>query len=239
MTAERIVVFAGPSLPPSRRPAAPGLEWRPPASAGDIAALLSDPPDKLCLIDGLFDSCPAPWHKELMLLMAAGTVVFGASSMGALRAAELDRHGMIGVGAIYAAYRAGRLTGDDEVALIHATERLEWAPLSVPLVELRATLIAACRRRLITPPQARGIRVAAADMHFADRDWPALRVRLTDEGLCDTATAAAIEQLHVPLKERDARACIAAAQVRTGSYRPPPSPPLTYFAQQLLAARRA
>ena len=48
--------------------------------------------------------------------MAAGTQVFGAASMGALRAAELAPFGMIGVGAIFAAYRDGRLTGDDEVA---------------------------------------------------------------------------------------------------------------------------
>ena len=29
---------------------------------------------------------------------------------------------MIGVGAIFRAYRDGRLEGDDEVALLHATE---------------------------------------------------------------------------------------------------------------------
>ena len=234
----RIAAMAGPSLRPEARARWPGVEWLPPAKAGDVAALLDDPPDILCLIDGLFDARPAPWHKELMLLMAAGTTVLGASSMGALRAAELDRHGMIGIGAIYAAYRDGRLTGDDEVALIHATERLGWAPLSVPLVEVRATLIAACRRGLVTPAQARELRSAAAAMYFSDRDWPALCKRWVADGHCDEAAAEALERLHVPLKERDAKACIEAA-LRAQPGARPPRPPVTWFVMQLLEARGA
>ena len=233
----RIAAMAGPSLRPEARARWPGVEWLPPATAGDVAALLDDPPDILCLIDGLFDARPAPWHKELMLLMAAGTTVLGASSMGALRAAELDRHGMIGIGAIYAAYRDGRLTGDDEVALIHATERLGWAPLSVPLVEARATLIAACRRGLVTPAQARELRSAAAAMYFSDRDWPALQKQWIAQGLCDAA-AEALEQLHVPLKERDAAACIEAA-LQAPAREPVARPPVTWFVMQLLEARGA
>ena len=38
---------------------------------------------------------------------------------GAVRAAELDRYGMEGVGEIYASYRDGWLTADADVALLH------------------------------------------------------------------------------------------------------------------------
>lgn len=230
----RIVVMAGPSLPPPARTDLPSFAWLPPATAGDVAALLNEPPAALCLIDGYFDSAPAPWHKELLLLIAAGTQVFGASSMGALRAAELDRHGMIGVGAIYAAYRDGRVTGDDEVALIHAPERLGWAPLSVPLVEIRATLVAACHRGLIEVEQARRIRAAAACIHFSDRDWPLLGSVLTTGGLCDAATAAQLERLHVPLKRLDALACLNAAICANAGDSRPAAPPITYFVAELL-----
>lgn len=226
--------MAGPSLPPDARGGAEGLEWHPPATAGDVAALLDDPPDVLCLIDGLFDAEPAPWHKELLMLMAAGTVVLGASSMGALRAAELDRHGMVGIGAIYRAYRQGRLTGDDEVALIHATGQLGWAPLSVPLVEVRATLAAACRKGLTGPAQARGLRDCAMAMHFSDRDWPALQKQWVSQGLCDEATARALAAAHVPLKRLDALECIAAADLERSVERRS-APPITYFVMQLLA----
>jgi hypothetical protein len=229
----RIAVMAGPSLSVKDRASYRDCHWLPPAAAGDVVALLDDPPEILCLIDGLFDARPAPWHKELMLLIARGTAVLGASRMGALRAAELDRHGMIGVGAIYAAYRDGRLTGDDEVALIHATERLDYAPLSVPLVEVRATLVAACRAGLMEAGQARRLRAAAMELYFSDRDWPALRNRWVSEQLCDERTAAELESLHVPLKRLDALTCLEAAQ-RTVPAHPPPEPPITYFVMQLL-----
>ena len=234
----RICVTIGPSLLAALRPHDPMFEWLPPAAAGDVAALLNDPPDILCLIDGLFDSRPAPWHKELMMLMSAGTIVLGASSMGALRAAELDRHGMIGVGAIYAAYRDGCLTGDDEVALIHATAQLDWAPLSVPMVEVRATLVAACRQGVIGVAQAGALREAAAALHFTDRDWPALRTRWTRERLCGEAAAEALTRLHVPLKRQDALACLEVAS-RVPATPAPPPPPITYFVQQLLRPREA
>lgn len=230
-----LVVFAGPSLPPEARAGFGEVTWLPPAAGGDVAALRLGPPACLCLIDGLFETRPAPWHKELMLLMAAGTRVFGAASMGALRAAELDRHGMIGIGAIYRSFRTGLLAGDDEVALIHATERLDWAPLTVPLVEVRATLVAACRDGLLDPAHARRLRKAAAEQHFSDRDWPALRRRWTSASLCDDALAAEIERRHVPLKQLDALACLQAAlQEGGGSTYAAPAPPMTSFLRKLL-----
>jgi hypothetical protein len=236
MRKPRICVFAGPSLPPSTRPADPCFDWRAPATAGDLTALLEDPPDRLCLIDGYFDTCPSPWHKELLRLLAGGTRIFGASSMGALRAAELDRFGMIGVGAIYRAYRDGRLTGDDEVALIHAPERLGWAPLTVPMVEVRATLIAACRTRLIGADAARRLRGLAHDIHFAQRDWPAIHRLWQSEEILGGATCRRLSEIHVPLKQRDALACLAAAHADTGSGRvPPPPPPQTSFMNALQA----
>jgi hypothetical protein len=237
VSAPDVLVFVGPSLPGRSRTRHPRIRWLPPAAAGDVAALLDHPPTCLCLIDGFFQTRPAPWHKELMMLMARGTKVFGAASMGALRAAELDRHGMTGVGAIYRAYRDGRLTGDDEVALIHATERLGWAPLSVPLVEVRATLAAACRSRLIGVPQARRMRDEALALHFSDRDWPALRERWESQGVCEGRTAAAIAAHHVPLKRLDALACLIAALADTAPGLPLPPPPMTSFLRRLLRER--
>ena len=231
-----IPVFVGPSIPPEARPAGP-FDWRPPAAAGDLLAVAeaNEAPRRLCLIDGFFDHCPAPWHKEILLLLARGTTVFGAASMGALRAAELDRFGMMGVGAIYRAYRDGRLTGDDEVALIHAPERLGWAELSVPLVEIRATLCAAVRCGLINARRARAMRDVAAAIHFTDRDWPALRAAWLESQLVYDALAEEVEAGHVPLKQRDALACLAAALVPAEQPAALPMPPATCF----IAALRA
>ncbi|WP_265569437.1 TfuA-like protein [Sphingomicrobium nitratireducens] len=227
-----MIVFAGPSLPPDSRPENPAFEWRPPARAGDFAALLDDPPGLVCLIDGLFDSVPAPFHKEILGLMAKGTRVIGASSMGALRAVELAPFGMVGVGAIYRAYANGLLTGDDEVALVHGDARIGWKAVSVPMVEVRATLVEAVRSGAVTAGQARALRTCWHDIFYVDRDWPQMRTEAA--GLADAATLARIEALHVPLKQRDALACL---DVALGGELPAPAthaPPETLFYKGLL-----
>lgn len=233
-----IPVFAGPSLPVAFRPEGP-FDWRPPAMAGDLLALVDRPPARLCLIDGLFDSCPAPWHKEILLLMARGTLVFGASSMGALRAAELHTFGMIGVGTIFRIYRDGLLHGDDEVALMHATDRLDWAPLTVPMIELRATLVAACRASLIGVDLARRLRDRLRDVWFGERDWPLMRRICLAEGLTTAELFDRLAGLHVPLKRQDALGCLEAALSWSEPARPCPPPPDTAFVRKLAAEVRA
>ncbi len=80
------------------------------------------------------------WHKEVLHAIDLGVRVLGASSMGALRAAELDRFGMEGVGEIYAYYRDGWLTADADVALLHGAAEDDYRPLSWPMVNVRATV---------------------------------------------------------------------------------------------------
>lgn len=208
----------------SARPRTTAIDWYDPAAAGDILQLSGRDYDRVCLIDGFFDDRPAPWHKEIMVLMAEGVEVFGASSMGALRAAELDRHGMVGFGRIYQAFRSGLLSGDDEVALIHAPRSLGWAPLSVPLVELRATLCLLVRRRTLDGVTARRVLRVASEIFYADRDWPEMVRQCVETGI-DKAIMSMIEQAHVPLKFQDAVECVDAAGSlprRPGSVRPVP-----------------
>ena len=71
---------------------------------------------------------PTVWHKEILWAMAQGIHVFGAASIGALRAAELDAFGMRGIGRIYEAFRDGVLEDDDEVAVLHGPEELGYPP---------------------------------------------------------------------------------------------------------------
>jgi hypothetical protein len=212
-----IAVFAGPSLPAAFRPADPVFDWHPPAIAGDLLALAERPPEAVCLIDGYFDLRPAPWHKEILRLMERGVRVIGGASIGALRAAELDRFGMVGAGAIYRAFRDGRLTGDDEVALVHAPEEMDWAALSVPMVEVRATLVAARRAGLIDAHSARNIRAIAHDVYFAERNWPVI-------AKASRTPMDQIASLHVPLKRLDALACLDVARIATLSSSAPQTP---------------
>lgn len=226
-----IAVFAGPSLPQGCRPTHPGLHWFPPAATGDILRIADQDFDAICLIDGYFDHRPSPWHKELLVAMEAGIRLVGASSMGALRAAELDSYGMEGVGAIYRAYRSGLLTGDDEVALIHGPESMNWAAASIPLVEVRATLLKAVRLRLFDVPTARRLRAVAMEVHYVDRDWPLLARIFEDQGLA-AGIAARMADLHVPLKQMDARLAVSAA-LANGPPPPRQRVPRTSFLRDL------
>jgi hypothetical protein len=167
------VVFAGPSLPPGTRSGL-RLDWRPPAAAGDLLALRHEAPRTVLLLDGAFETCAAVWHKEILVLIEAGHRVFGAASMGALRAAELAPLGMVAAGRIARAYITGLIDGDEEVAVAHAPEALGFRPLAEAMVNVRATLNRAARERVIAPAAARAVRHAAHDIIYKDPDWPSV-----------------------------------------------------------------
>jgi hypothetical protein len=78
---------------------------------------------------------------------------------------------MIGVGEIYRGYRTGTLTDDGDVALLHAPAEVGYRPLTVALVDLRATLSALVMRERISATSAARIEAVAAAIHFSERTW--------------------------------------------------------------------
>lgn len=125
--------FVGPSLYDHFPTPLLGEVWLPPAAQGDVLrAAVAYHPKQIVLIDGTFNQTLSVWVKELVYCLAEGIVCIGASSMGALRAAELDRYGMIGVGKIYERYRDGITEDDSEVILTYDPETFK--PLSNPKV---------------------------------------------------------------------------------------------------------
>jgi len=165
-------VLAGPSLQGVALP--PGIRHLPPAARGDVLRAVRDGARVVALIDGGFEGVPAVQHQEILWAMAEGVQVLGAASMGALRAAELHRFGMVGVGAIFESYRDGRLRDDAEVALLHAPAGLGWAPLTEPLVDVRATIEAAAIAGVLDGVEAGGCLEAAARLHYKERTWPTI-----------------------------------------------------------------
>lgn len=228
----KIVAFAGPSLPPGDRLPFPGLDWRPPAEAGDLLRLSIDGGSTVCLIDGYFDHRPASRHKEILLLLSQGVRVFGASSIGALRAAEMHAFGMIGVGAIFRAYVRGTIEGDDEVALIHAGADRDWRPMSVPLVDVRATLCRARRDGIIGREEARALLGAARSIHYVDREWPLVCAAARDDA-GGRGFEIWLESGAVAQKREDAIACIRAAIEGAGAAKDPPQLVRTSFLDAL------
>lgn len=170
-----MIIFAGPSIAlPDIRSVLENADVRPPARTGDIYRASQEMPDAIGLIDGFFEGVPAVWHKEILWAMAQGIAVFGASSMGALRAAELHAFGMMGVGTIFEAFRDGHLEDDDEVALRHGPREMNYLALSVPMVNIRSTLERAVAEGVLDHAAASALTASAKSMHFPERSWDAL-----------------------------------------------------------------
>ena len=125
-----IVIFAGPSIYGLDKTATAFADLRAPARCGDVLKAVRDGAQTIGLIDGVFESLPSVWHKEILFALAAGVRVLGAASLGALRAAECHSFGMEGVGPIFRQYRSGARTSDADVAVVHAPAELGYKPLT-------------------------------------------------------------------------------------------------------------
>jgi hypothetical protein len=205
------IIFAGPSLPPKLRPAAdPSLEWRPPVRQGELYRATLARPAIIGIIDGYFEVVPTVWHKEILWAMAEGIHVYGAASLGALRAAELDSFGMHGIGQIYEAFRDGRLEDDDEVAVLHGPEELGYPPVSDAMVNIRATLAAAAGSGAIAPALAASLGDIAKGLFYKERSYEAV-MRCAGAGLPAAALQAFADWLparRIDQKRRDAEAML-------------------------------
>ncbi|WP_055049324.1 TfuA-like protein [Devosia sp. A16] len=167
------VLFVGPSLY-GETPDLTGLVVRSPARQGDVARAVLDGAGAIGLVDGFFDAVAAPWHKEILFALERGVTMLGASSMGALRAAECAAFGMLPIGAIAQDYLSGALDDDAAVAISHGPEELGYPPLTEPLVNVRPTLDRLRELGLISDAERTRIWERAGRLYFKDRSLEAL-----------------------------------------------------------------
>lgn len=182
------LIFAGPTIHGADLRPGEGYQLRPPARQGDFYRAVQDGAHVLGLIDGVYEYVPAIWHKEILYGLSMGVHIFGAASMGALRAAECAAFGMVGVGDIYAGYASGRLQNDSDVAQSHGPADMNYLPLSEPLVNVRATVSQCLERSLITDEEHDRLQLAAETVFFKDRTYR----RLVDVAIVDVERAATV-----------------------------------------------
>lgn len=171
-----IVVFLGPSLPQvAATRILPTATFLPPARHTDVLSVLdSHHPDVIGLIDGAFEQSMSVWHKEILFAMERGVQVWGAASMGAIRAAELQPFGMHGVGTVFEYFSGGDLADDDEVAVLHGPSETGFQPVTEPMVNLRATFAGAHERGVLSATDADRLVAAAKRLHYAQRTLPTI-----------------------------------------------------------------
>lgn len=177
------IVFVGPSLPAAEASALlPGARIAPPVAFGDVLRLAQkrQRPPRIAIIDGYFERMAAVWHKEIVFALERGIEVWGAASMGALRAAELSSVGMIGVGSIYRAFARGELSADDEVAVAHLPAAQGYRVVSDALVNLRAGIAGA--PGLTARTRAALVELARARF-YRERTWSTLLADAQAAGL--------------------------------------------------------
>ena len=166
-----VVIFTGPSLSVTEAAGIAAFDYRLPAAQGDIYRAALDGARVIGLIDGYFEGVPAVWHKEILFALAEGVHVFGAASMGALRAAELSTFGMRGIGQIYDWYAGGAIDADDEVALVHGPHETDFLALSEPLVNIRATIDKAIAAGVISVEEGSAMLGVARRIFYKRRNW--------------------------------------------------------------------
>jgi hypothetical protein len=164
------IIFLGPSLPHSQaRAILPNADIRPPVACGDVVLAAQKRPKTIAIIDGFFHYQAAVWHKEILYALAQGITVYGAASMGALRAAELHQFGMHGIGKIFQWYAEGTLNDDDEVAILHHGPRADYRPVSEAMVNIRCSLQAAVQQGIINQELSQVLLEQCKRCYYPDR----------------------------------------------------------------------
>ena len=163
-----ISIYLGPTLAVSTARSWLDATYLPPIRRGDLADLGTGT-EVVGIIDGVFHQSLAVSPKEIIALLERGVRVYGASSIGALRAAEAYMYGMIGVGEIFQMYRDREIDADDEVAVAYdpVTDRA----VSEPLINIRFALRAAIAQGIIAPMEAGEIISTMKGIYYPSRSY--------------------------------------------------------------------
>lgn len=173
-----------------------------PIKRGDLGHALKENPDIIGIIDGVFHQNSSVGHKEILNVINNGITVVGSSSMGALRASELDSLGMIGIGYVYKQYATGKVASDDDVAVMLDSESLE--ALSEPLINMDYVFTNAVSENIITPDQKDELIRIAKSTFYPKRNYSQT---LNESNLDDETKGELINFIRtsVDIKKEDAK----------------------------------
>lgn len=169
MVRSKPVIFLGPSLSRDKARKILDADYRLPAKKGDLLQLILKEVDIVGLVDGYFLQDYPPTPIEVYNLVRKRNVkVLGSSSLGALRAVELGKYGMIGIGKIFRLFRDGILESDDEVAVTF-TDYANYK--SEALIDIRYNLFLAQKYKIIDNMTGRSILKISKQTYFPYRTY--------------------------------------------------------------------
>ncbi len=199
--APRVKVYAGLSVQEEHvKKVLPDAVFSPPAARGDILRDARDGIDVVLLIDGRFQQTLAVSVGEIADALRVGVCVYGAASMGALRATELRHCGMIAHGAIAEWVASEPYFRDDYLGLHYNSEHPQ--SLGVAYVDVHFALLQMqCEGRL-SESQRMLLDSCYRNLHFAERDRAGFLLALVDYPDSDPLSALANEALSRPSQKR-------------------------------------
>lgn len=173
MEMSRPIIFLGPSLSLQKaREILPEADYRPPVKKGDLLKISISVNRKMVvgIIDGYFllDYPPPPIEVYHLLIKDSVTVI-GGSSLGALRAVELEKFGMIGIGKIFQLYKTKKLFADDEVAVTFSEDNTLQ---SEAMIDIRYNLARAFRKGIIKNETKEILAKISKNLYFPYRRYP-------------------------------------------------------------------
>ena len=142
------IIFLGPSLEINKAKKIINADFKPPAKKGDFInlSLLRDKRD-IVLIDGVFlQEYPPTPIEVFQVVINKNFKVYGASSIGALRAVELEKFGMKGIGKIFELFKKNLINSDDEIAV---TFDSEYHLLSEAMIDIRYNIFLCWKKGII------------------------------------------------------------------------------------------
>src|SRR5918992_2033092 len=170
------IIFLGPSLSHEKARKIFDADYRPPARKGDFLRLAADfaaVEMTVGFIDGVFlqDYPPTP-NEVYHLARKNGVLLAGAASLGALRAVELEKFGMIGIGKIFQLYKMGKLDADDEVAVTFVSEEGgDYRLQSEAMIDIRYNLYLAHKKEVISEKAKSVLVKLAKEIYFPHRKY--------------------------------------------------------------------
>lgn len=170
------LIYLGPSLSHEKaRQVLPDAEYLRPARKGDLAGLIAkrrnaDSPLLVGLVDGVFlqDYPPSPIEVYQLAVQPNITLV-GSSSLGALRAVELEKFGMMGIGRVFNLFKGGKLDADDEVAVTFTDG--DFGLLSEAMIDIRYNLFLAHKKGFIDSKARSALTRTAKQTYFPHRSY--------------------------------------------------------------------
>ena len=146
----------------------PDAEMAAPIARGELLADITGRCNVVIIIDGKFNQSLAVSPSEILDALRAGIRVYGSSSMGAMRACELEPYGMIGHGAIFELIKLQPAFHDDLLGQVFPAGRPEHAQHA--FIDLYFNCETLRRQGKLSAEDCRTVTKLYAGLHYSERN---------------------------------------------------------------------